>query len=84
MAEVRLLTEPRNYAVVQLPERRFPGIVFQGDSLQALIKDLEVVLVEPTATAGVVRDVIDRLCEVRTFYEATLERHGIELPYIRD
>jgi Family of unknown function (DUF6959) len=31
-----LLTPPGNYAVVQLPGRKFPGVVFQGDSLAAL------------------------------------------------
>ena len=28
----KLLTEPSNYAVVQLPGTAFPGVVFQGES----------------------------------------------------
>ena len=32
----RLLTPPHNGAVVQLPDRAFPGVVVQGDSLQIL------------------------------------------------
>jgi len=36
-----LLPPPRNHAVVQLPERKFPGVVFQGDSLNSLFGALE-------------------------------------------
>ena len=37
-AEVR--SEPTNYAVVQLPGRQFPGVVFQGDTLHVLAHSL--------------------------------------------
>jgi hypothetical protein len=37
MTDAKLLSEPKNYAIVQLPQRRFPGVVFQGDSLNILI-----------------------------------------------
>jgi hypothetical protein len=33
----KLLTETSNYAVVQLPGRQYPGVVFQGDSIHALL-----------------------------------------------
>ena len=32
----RLLSPATNFAVVQLPGRKFPGVVFQGDSLHTL------------------------------------------------
>ncbi len=34
---VVLLSGPTNYAVVQLPGRKFPGVVIQGDSLHAMV-----------------------------------------------
>lgn len=40
MDDAKLLSEPTNDAVVQLPGRAFPGVVFQGDSSQTA-RDLE-------------------------------------------
>lgn len=33
-----LLTRPQNYAVVQLPGRKYPAVVVQGDSLNAFLQ----------------------------------------------
>lgn len=81
--EARLLTPARNYAVVQLPGRRFPGVVFQGDSLHILIGDLEKALSEPDPSerADIFDDVLERLREIRATYETALHEAGIELPY---
>ena len=38
--EVDALTDQGNYAVIRLPERKFPGVVVQGDSLSILISNL--------------------------------------------
>lgn len=37
---VELLTRPFNGAVVQLPDRRYPGVVIQGDSLSTICEHL--------------------------------------------
>ncbi len=37
----KLLTEPTNYAIGQLPGRKYPGVVFQRDSLHALIVQMQ-------------------------------------------
>jgi hypothetical protein len=42
----KLLTSSHNYAVVQLPGRQFPDVVFQGDSLHILETHLSKLLVE--------------------------------------
>jgi hypothetical protein len=85
MSEVRLLSEPRNYAVVHLPGRAFPGVVFQGDSLAILIGELEEAAAEENADErnASLADVIERLREVRSHYEAVLQREGMKLPYFR-
>ncbi|MCJ8159891.1 DUF6959 family protein [Sphingomonas sp. LaA6.9] len=86
MSDVKLLSEPTNYAVVHLPDRRFPGIVFQGDSLHILIKDLEHVAneIDPLEKEAELAYVIERLREVQAHYDAVLDREGIEPPYARD
>ncbi|WP_114955161.1 DUF6959 family protein [Sphingosinicella terrae] len=85
MSEVKLLSEPRNYAVVHLPGRQFPGVVFQGDSLQFLIRDLERAAAEqdPIERAEEIDAVLERLKEVRAHYEAVMAREGVKLPYLR-
>ena len=83
MADATLLSEPTNYAVVQLPGRAFPGIVFQGDSLNALISDLREVAAETDADerARGLNSVINDLTEVQRHYEDVLRRRSIQLPY---
>jgi len=83
MTDVTLLSEPTNYAVVHLHGRAFPGIVFQGDSLNGLISDLKEVAAEANADerAFGLNAVINHLCDVRSHYEAVLKREGIPLPY---
>ena len=83
MTEVRLLTPPTNYAIVHLPERAFPGVVFQGDSLSILIGELECAIAETDATeqAEAFEEIMERLRAVRTRYETVLKEAGIGLPY---
>ncbi len=37
---VRLLSKPTNFAVVQLPQRQYPGVVIQGDTLASCVSQL--------------------------------------------
>ncbi len=83
MTDVKLLSEPTNYAVVQLPERRFPGVVFQGDSLNNLINDMKAAAAEPVESERqlLLKDVIQHLETVQNRYEKVLAEKGIKLPY---
>lgn len=83
MRTARLLSEPTNYAVVHLPGRSFPGVVFQGDSLHSLIGDIEEAAAEtnPKDRAACLENVIERLRAVRTHYETVLGKGGMKLPY---
>jgi hypothetical protein len=74
---VRLLSPATNYAVVQLPGRAFPGVVFQGDSLDNLIAELE----EALSDSEGLTDVVERLKGVRRHYEAVCRKEGVGLPY---
>ena len=84
--EVQLLSRPINFAVVQLPERKSPGVVVQGDTLHALkqqisemarllaSKDLEDLESE-------IEDMQEVLTEALTHYEKICSERGIALPY---
>ena len=39
-SKMRLLTPPYNFAVVQLPDKESPGVVFQGDTLHSILADV--------------------------------------------
>lgn len=84
--QVELLSQEINNAVVQLPGRRFPGIVFQGDTLNNLYVLIDKVITllqqnhleDAADTAEVLRD---RLAYCLLIYERVLKRDGIDLPY---
>lgn len=69
-----LLTPGTNYAIVQLPNRKFPGVVFQGDSLHILIGELREI--QENARKGEMEemhfqleDVCQRLTDILEYYK---------------
>jgi hypothetical protein len=87
-ASAHILEAGSSGAVVQLPDRKFPGIVIQGDSLSILVSEVEELRrsldkkEESKAIASL--EIIERhLKERLAFYESVLAKHGIELPYVR-
>jgi hypothetical protein len=81
-----LLSAPTNYAVVQLPGRKFPGVVFQGDSLHNLLRRVTELreLTEKHAddeVAASLAELSDSLSEVVQHYEDVCANRGIPLPY---
>jgi hypothetical protein len=85
-----LLTEPHNYAVVQLPERNFPGVVFQGDSLHNLLRqitEIRALAVRGTEREELLAELDDLYALFRDLeygYAKVCSAHGIDLPYARD
>ncbi len=85
-ATARLLSRPTNYAVVHLPGRTFPGVVFQGDSLhflctlaEELSKKLEKLASEELSSD--IEEIILGLSGPLGAYEKVLKEKGIDLPY---
>jgi hypothetical protein len=84
--EMDVIGDDVNAAVVQLPWRRFPGLVVQGDSLSILAAhatELAAALAE-----GRIDDAAERASELRALldgYQAAYERAmttaGLTLPY---
>jgi hypothetical protein len=79
----RLLTPPHNFAVVQLPQRRFPGVVIQGDSLSALWRDAHEIAQQAKGSDAedAARDLSERLHAVLLSYMQVLVEHEIPLPF---
>ena len=82
----QILSHIPNSAIVQLPGRRFPGIVMQGDTLSNVFDSARHLLAEFKRQQDQ-----ERFYETLMFaeqlqahllhYEETLERHGMQLPY---
>lgn len=82
----KLLTDPTNYAVVQLPGRQFPGVVFQGDSIHALIAQLQWALDaahkygDDDLNANLA-DALELLSSAQNKLKSVCEQEGVALPW---
>jgi len=89
MGTAELLTDAGKWAVVQLPGRRFPGVVIQGDSLSVIVGELDRAgaALRRGDTVGAEEEltgVLERLTEAMAHYESTLSDRGIDLPYAKE
>jgi hypothetical protein len=79
----QLMTPPHNYAVVQLPNRKHPGVVFQGDSLSILCERLATA--EEAAIGTAVHDDIAEIREgldgILRSYIRVLSERNMQLPF---
>jgi predicted RNase H-like HicB family nuclease len=85
-ATAKLLTDPTNYAVVQLPGRQFPGVVFQGDSIHAMIAQMRNALdaarkYSDQALNAELEDALELLSGVENKLKAVCEREGMAMPW---
>jgi len=86
--EVDVLGEQTNAPVIELPQRRFPGVVLQGDSLHALhTLAAKVSAALAKGRAHEAGEGAAELCEVLEgyvgAYEDALVRAGVDLPYTK-
>jgi hypothetical protein len=78
IVSVELYTDQKNGAVLKLPNRQFPGVLIQGDSLRGLIEDLGEVLEECGTVPGSegvregVQYVLERLEFLRQRYDEAM------------
>ncbi len=86
--EIEVYTLASNLAIVRMPGRKFPGVVVQGDSLSILYGLAVSILNRAEVTSNT--ELIDEAKELTQlllgriqFYESTLQKHGIPLPYNR-
>lgn len=87
--EIELYSDVGSSAIFRVPERRFPGVVLQGDTLSILhanskllstrLKDLDV---QDDELLYIAQELQEQLLGRLLHYQQTLAAHGIELPYI--
>jgi len=81
-----ILAEVPNSGIVQLPGRRFPGVVVQGDSLSSMFDELASALRHAKHRGDeegyyATLKVASRLQDLLAAYENTLSAIGSSLPY---
>lgn len=84
--QVVLLSPPVNFAVVQLSERKYPGVVVQGDTLHSMQQQVERMgrlldTRELEDLAGEIEDLKEQLSGALTFFERVCAERRIALPY---
>jgi len=86
---IEVYSHATNSCIVKMPERQYPGVVIQGDSLASLlhialglVEKLEGKTDEETFLGAL--EVAEALEAHLLNYEKTLRLHKIELPYRRD
>ena len=87
--ELEVYSHDTNSGIVRLPERKFPGVVIQGDSLSILYGDLmsAVENAEGRVSEEAFLTMLESAQSVEAHllsYESTLRSHGIQVPYDRD
>jgi hypothetical protein len=85
---VKLLDGSANEAVVHLRERKYPGVVIQGDTLFNLYSEAQEILEmldirDSEEAAFITRTLIERLGGFLEHYEAVCLSAGLELPYVK-
>lgn len=81
----QILSQDASTAIVQLPGRNFPGIVIQGDTLRSFLVELEELREEISRLSDaylVLDGVIEQVRNHLDFYESTLVRANLDLPYV--
>jgi hypothetical protein len=82
----QILSNIPNSGIVQLPGRRFPGVVIQGDTLSGIFESARYLLAEFKRARDKERYfetliIAENLQGQLVHYEETLAKHGIDLPY---
>lgn len=86
LIHVEVLSYVTNNAVLKLPERKYPGVLIQGDSLKILQRLAEAI--GQACQHGDLEEATDLAAELQealtsrvTIFEAAMHEHGMELPY---
>jgi len=85
---MRILHFESNFVVVELPKRRFPGIVVQGDTFASFLNSVEEARQQYTSgrfkEGGATLALLsDQLGDYLDRYERVLREHQIRIPYTR-
>jgi hypothetical protein len=80
---MKLLTDSQNFAVIQLDDRKFPGVLMQGDSLLIMCQNLKLIMENVETDSNLydeLKEVMMPLEMATQIYRETCVRYDIELP----
>ena len=85
-ATVEILSDATNAAVLRHPDRRFPGVLVQGDTLYSLcaVADAACAAVKPqlgNEAYEELNDLRNRLWSLLNHYKSVLHEHQLPLPF---
>jgi hypothetical protein len=88
-AVVEIYSDMTNAAVMRHPDRRFPGVLVQGDTLYALCHSADALCRDargalPDDTYAEMNDLRNRLWSFLVHYKQVLGDHDIPLPFSED
>ena len=83
--EVEIYSDATNAAIIRHPDRRFPGVLIQGDTLHSIARQVDEICRGASPDSMAFEEADDlraRLWGLVNHYKATLEAHALELPFI--
>lgn len=84
--EFELLSAESHCVIARHPGRHHPGVLVQGDTLRALLDDVEELIDEMAAqelqsAKEIILSIHSRIVDTLGYYERTLDSNGLEIPY---
>ena len=83
---VEIYSDETNRAIMRHPERKFPGVLIQGDTLSILCHEADEICLRARAQLdkelyGELNDLRNSLRSYLTAYKIALQTHGMQLPF---
>lgn len=87
-SNAKIISISGNVAVVRLPERKFPALAMQGDTLYSIFRDLEIAKANLKSGDTIsafedIDDLVGRFADFLGFYENSLSKERIAFPYVK-
>jgi hypothetical protein len=84
--DVEIYTDQGNFAILRLPERRYPGVLVQGDTLATICRAVDAIRsrVHEFGDEDLLEQALelDRILKAALHkYEGVLRANDIDLPY---
>jgi hypothetical protein len=82
--QVEIYSDATNQAIVRHPDRKFPGVLFQGDTLYGLCQIADAAcerLTRNNAAYDDVNQLRNALWTGLNHYKSVLAEHNIQLPF---
>ena len=82
--KVEIFSDTTNAPIMRHPNRRFPGVLIQGDTLYSMCNRADFIAQEMGRDSPGYKDLNDlrnHLWSLLTHYKSVLGEHGIDVPF---